>query len=121
MASQCRLRQPFSPYHAHVSPEVVRQLVNLFTSADYFTLFDRYDARASDAPAFESSISFESKSKSVLEDVGAYAGMPEIVRTVEDGIDRLAGPKVWVKEIETHSECWGRLPITTSDLPSLIE
>src|ERR1700683_717730 len=98
MASQCRLRQPFSPYHAHVSPEVVRQLVNLFTSADYFPLFDRYDARASDAPAFETSISFESKSKSVLEDVGVYAGMPEIVRTVEDGIDRLAGPKVWVKE-----------------------
>ena len=108
-------------YHGHVSREAVQQLVELFRSADYFNLFDRYDARASDAPAFTTSISFDDKRKSVFDDVGVYSGMPEIVNKVEDGIDRLAGPRVWAKEIDTHSKCWGAVPVTTSDLPSRID
>lgn len=80
--------------HGHVSAEAVRQLVNLFKIADFFNLFDRY-GRAFDAPHFITSISFDGHSKSVLDDEGYYDGMPEIVRKVEDGIDVLAGQKVW--------------------------
>src|SRR5262249_23547978 len=78
----------------HVSAEAVRQLVNLFKIADFFNLFDRY-GRAYDAPDFITSISFDGKSKSVIDEMGYHHGMPEIVRTLEDGIDLLAGPKVW--------------------------
>ena len=82
-------------YRGHVSAEAVRQLVNLFRIADYFNLFDQYVSRTTDAPAFTTSISFDGESKSVVDYVGVNVGMPEFVRTVEDGIDLLAGPKVW--------------------------
>jgi len=79
----------------HLSAEAIRQLVNLFRIADYFNLDDRYFAIAYDAPVFTTSISFDDKSKSVVDYVGVEVGMPEVVRTVEDGIDLLAGPKIW--------------------------
>ena len=105
-------------YRAHVSPEAVHQLVDLFKRADYFSLSDRYDARASDVPTFITSIAFDHHQKSVLDEMGLYAGMPKIVTTVEDGIDSLAGPKVWAKQVETHSACWAG--VETSDIPSRI-
>lgn len=109
-------------YRGHVSPDAVRQLVDLFKDADYFNLLDRYDARASDAPAFGTSIAFDTSSKSVFDYVGVFVGMPEIVRSVEDGIDRLAGPKIWAKGMDSHVECeHSFLPITTSDVPNKIE
>ena len=77
-----------------MSRAAVRQLVDLFRSADYFNLFDSY-GRAHDAPDFITSISFDGNSKSVVDEMGSFHGMPDIVRTLEDGIDRLAGPKVW--------------------------
>jgi hypothetical protein len=92
-------------YHGRVSHEVVRQLVDLFSSADYFNLFDRY-GRAYDAPSFTTSISFDGNSKSVVDEVGYHAGMPEVVTGVEDGIDRLAGPRVWAKDAEAHRQRW---------------
>ena len=81
--------------YRHVSAEAVRQLVNLFRIADYFNLFDQYFATTSRADIFMTSISFDNESKSVVDYGGLFVGMPEVVRTVEDGIDLLAGPKVW--------------------------
>jgi hypothetical protein len=81
-------------YRGHVSRVVVRQLVDLFRSADYFNLFDRY-GRAYDASDYITSISFDGNSKSVVDESGYHDGIPDIVRTLEDGIDRLAGPKAW--------------------------
>jgi len=80
-----------------VSAEAVRQLVNLFRIADYFNLFDQYVSIFSGAstPAFTTSISFDDESKSLVDYGGIFVGMPEVVRTVEDGIDLLAGPNVW--------------------------
>lgn len=84
-------------YRGHVSAEAVRQLVNLFRIGDYFNLFDQYSSMTSGArtPAFTTSISFDNESKSVVDYGGVFVGMPEVVRTVEDGIDLLGGPKVW--------------------------
>ena len=81
-------------HRGHISPDVVQQLVRLFRSADYFNLFDRY-GRAYDAPDFITSISFDGNSKSVVDEVGSDDGMPDIVRWLENEIDRLAGSKVW--------------------------
>jgi hypothetical protein len=88
-------------YHGRVSHEVVRQLVDLFRSADYFNLFDRY-GRAFDGSDFITSLSFDGYSKSVFDESGLHAGMPDIVSSVEDGIDRLAGPRTWAKEAKAH-------------------
>lgn len=92
-------------YHGRVSHEVVRQLVDLFRSADYFNLFDRY-GKAFDTSDFITSISFDSHSKSVLDEVGYSDGMPEVVSNVEEGIDRLAGPQVWAGEAKTRRQRW---------------
>ena len=105
-------------YQGHVSSEVVHQLVDLFDSADYFNLFDRY-GQAFDGAAYITSITFDDQSNAVVDEIGLHAGMPEIVVTVENGIDRLAGPTVWASQIETHAECWAGAK--TSDLPSRIE
>jgi len=81
-------------YRGHVSQAVVRQLVELFRSADYFNLFDRY-GRAHDGSDYITSISFDDNSKSVVDESGYHDGIPDIVRTLEDEIDRLAGPSTW--------------------------
>jgi|ERR1700722_13823007 hypothetical protein len=92
-------------YHGRVSREVVRQVVDLFRSADYFNLFDKY-GKAYDTSDFITSISFDGHSKTVVDEIGSYDGMPDVVSNVEEGIDRLAGSQVWVKEAETHSQRW---------------
>ena len=99
-------------YRGHVSAEAVRQLVNLFRISDYFNLSDQYEARIHDAPAIMTSISFDDKSKSVLDYVGVEAGMPEVVRTVEDGIDSLAGPKVWQERQKRAAKIRKQIPIS---------
>lgn len=92
-------------YRGRVSPQVVHQLVDMFRSADYFNLFDRY-GNAFDTSNFITSISFDGNSKSVIDDLGVRHGMPEIVSRLEDEIDRLAGPRVWAKEAKAHRERW---------------
>jgi hypothetical protein len=92
-------------YRGRVSPQVVHQLVDLFRSADYFNLFDRY-GNVFDTSKFITSISFDGNSKSVIDDLGVRHGMPEIVSSLEDEIDRLAGSRVWAKEAKAHRQRW---------------
>lgn len=72
------------------------ELVDLFRRADYFSLHDRYVSGVTDNPTYETSISFDGLSKSVLDYVGRSAGMPSTVSEVEDAIDRLSGADKWV-------------------------
>ena len=92
-------------YSGHIPMDTVRQLVNAFKEADYFNLFDRYDVGFTDLPTYITSITFDDKTKSVLDYGGVGAGMPEIVDSLENSIDRLAGPKVWVQGMNSHYEC----------------
>lgn len=92
-------------YRGHVAMDIVRQLVNAFKEADYFNLFDRYEVGFTDLPTYITSITFDDKTKSVLDYGGVGAGMPEVVDSLENSIDRLAGPKVWVQGMNSHYEC----------------
>jgi hypothetical protein len=96
-------------YRGHVSAEAVRQLVNLFRIADYFNLYDRYVPEVVNVNTllFTTSISFDNESKSVVDFAGLDVGMPEVVRTVEDGIELLAGPKVWHERQRRTPKTWG--------------
>ena len=87
-----------------VSTRVSRQLVQMFSAADYFNLFDRYAMSATDLPTYTTSISFDEKSKSVIDYDGLWVGMPEAVMDIEDSVDRLAGPRVWAKETDANGD-----------------
>ena len=106
-------------YHGSVPHDVVQQLADSFMKADYFNLFDRYVLNATDSPTYTTSISFDGKTKSVIDYVGLSIGMPEVVSEIEGTMDRLAGPSVWVKPSEPHERCWHN--IRTLDIPSRVE
>jgi hypothetical protein len=109
-------------YRGRIATEVVRQLVNAFREADYFDLFDRYALNATDLPTYITAISFDDKTKSVLDYAGAKTGMPEVVASLENSIDRLAGPRVWAKGMSSHLECENSsIPRVTADVPNKIE
>jgi hypothetical protein len=76
---------------AKISRESLVKLVDAFRKADYFSLSDRYVSAVTDNPAYETSISFDGVSKSVLDYVGRSVGMPSTISDVEAAIDRLSG------------------------------
>jgi hypothetical protein len=84
-------------FSGHVSHGAVLKLVDLFKTADYFNVFDRYEMRVTDLPTYTTSIAFDNMSKSVIDYDGLWVGMPESVWDIENGLDRIAGPKVWAK------------------------
>jgi len=72
------------------------KLVDTFRQADYFSLASGYASGVTDSPTYVSSISFDGRSKSILDYVGRDAGMPPGVSDVEAAIDRLSGTSKWV-------------------------
>ncbi len=77
--------------------------MQLFKQADYFNTFDRYAMGITDGPTVTTSIAFDDKSKSVVDYSGGFwVGMPESVMDIEDGLDHLAGPKVWAKAADAN-------------------
>jgi len=83
-------------YTAKISHASSVELVDFFRRANYFSLSDRYVSGVTDNPAYETSISFDGVSKSVLDYVGQSVGMPATVSDVEAAIDRLSGASKWV-------------------------
>ena len=81
---------------AKISRAALVELVDAFRKADYFSLSDRYVSGVTDNPVYETSISFDGVSKSVLDYVGRSVGMPSSVSDVEAAIDRLSGADKWV-------------------------
>lgn len=81
---------------AKISHASLVELVDFFRRANYFSLRDRYVSGITDNPAYETSISFDGVSKSVLDYVGQSVGMPSTVSDVEAAIDRLSGASKWV-------------------------
>jgi hypothetical protein len=82
---------------SRISMDAVRELVNLFRQADYFSLRDDYSASVTDNPTFITSISFDGKTKKVRNYVGWEIGIPQAVTNIEEAIDRLAGTSKWIK------------------------
>jgi Domain of unknown function (DUF6438) len=94
----------------HVSHDVVLKLFDLFKKADYFNAFDRYEMRVTDTPTYTTSIAFDNMSKSVIDYDGLWVGMPDGVWDIEDGLDRIAGPKVWAKTGSENGDVNYRCP-----------
>jgi hypothetical protein len=80
-----------------ISMDDVRELVNLFRAADYYSLRDDYFGASGGPPTYTTSISIDGQTKKVEEVVGLIMGMPKSVIDLEDAIDRIAGTAKWIK------------------------
>lgn len=81
---------------AKISRATLVELVDFFRKANYFSLRDRYVSSISDNPVYETSITFDAVSKSVLDYVGQNVGMPSTVSDLEAAIDRISGTSKWI-------------------------
>jgi hypothetical protein len=108
-------------WKGEVPLESVRQLVDQFRAADYFSLFAEYEFPVTDNPAYMTSIQFDDKEMSVRDYVGEDAGMPFAVHELEDAIDRIAGPEHWTVRSIIPPEldgCDASIPIEKPTLPT---
>ena len=83
-------------HKASISPEAVNQLLDMFRDADFFSLDDAYRSLVTDNPAYCTSITLGSKSKSVYDYVGREDGMPASVEMLEKAIDDTADSARWI-------------------------
>lgn len=82
-------------HHSRISKQAVLDLVASFRRADYFSLLDHYVYQIADSQRIATSIEFDGQKKSVLDYVGTWCGLPEVVKQLEDSIDELAGTEKW--------------------------
>ena len=73
------------------------KLVEAFHKADYFSLPSGYASGVTDYPTIVTSISFDGRSKSVLDYLGRDVKMPPSVSEVEAAIDRLSRSSKWIR------------------------
>ena len=82
-------------HRASVPIENVRDLVNKFREADYYSLQDEYVSPVLDHPTYETSIEIDGKFKRVKDYIGLSVGMPFVVSELEDAIDHFTGAEQW--------------------------
>ena len=83
--------------HAKTSAEAVRDLYARFKKADFYWLYNEYAAPVTDLPSYHTSISFDGRTKQVMDYGGSAIGMPIDVRDLENQIDSVAGTEKWVR------------------------
>ncbi len=78
-----------------IPQESVRELLNIFKEADYYSLGNEYVWGTTDLPTYISSIEIDGRSKEVKDYAGKFIGMPMSVSDLEASIDRLSDVKRW--------------------------
>lgn len=79
-----------------VSKADVAKLLQKFKAADFFSLKDEYSSAVTDNPTYILSIYTGNGRKTVVDYVGEKAGMPPVVTSLQDAIDKLAGTDRWI-------------------------
>lgn len=74
----------------------VARLVARFDAIRFESLRDEYRAEVTDLPTYTLTFERNGRRKSVLDYGGAFTGMPEAVRDLQDEVDRVAGTARWV-------------------------
>lgn len=85
---------------AQVDPAELAQLSSLIERANFFSLRDEYRAHISDIPSHTVTVQQGGRTKRVLDYGGTSAGMPAIVREIQDEIDRVANTQQWTARRE---------------------
>jgi len=88
----------FTGHHRGSIPQGnVLELLNIFRTADYFSLDDEYRMSVTDNPTYITSIQVDGKRKQVTDYVGLEIGMPQAVSDLENEIDRLSEAARWIR------------------------
>jgi ankyrin repeat protein len=80
-----------------VDPEGVRRLAARFIAADFYSMDDSYMASVTDKPGYELSLSINGNTKQVQDYVGAWVGMPAVIKELEDAVDAFARTQRWIE------------------------
>jgi hypothetical protein len=93
----------------HVGPDVIAAIDQLFHDAHYFELADAYTHEdATDSPTVTTSYRDGGRVKTIPHYYGDMHA-PEVLATVEDGLDRLVHVEQWIgtdKERELNADKW---------------
>ncbi len=79
-----------------VDPSAVRVLYDQFRTSDFMSLDDRYVADITDNPTYTLTLETVGMRKTVVDYVGAKAGMPDSVTALQDAVDRVANTDQWI-------------------------
>lgn len=78
---------------SEIPQQDVKELVDQFYAANFFSLRDRYEAQITDLPSQTTSITIDRMTKTVYR----YGFEPERLVMLEDEIDKVAGTEKWIK------------------------
>ncbi len=74
----------------------MRQLLERFRNANFFSLKNEYRAGVTDNPTYCLELVVGSKKKIITDDVGEWVGMPAAVTELEEAVDQTADSARWV-------------------------
>lgn len=80
-----------------VDPIAVRELAKKFIAADFYSMNDEYQAGVTDCPTYVLSLSIDGHAKKVLDYVGSWVGMPQVISNLEEEVDAFARTERWVE------------------------
>lgn len=75
----------------------VRELAKKFVAGDFYSLEDEYQAGVTDNPTYVLSIEIGGQKKRVIDYVGSWVGMPQVISDLEDQVDTFARADRWIK------------------------
>jgi len=81
----------------HIPPQKVLALYEKFRKAEFYRLYDVYASGATDLPEYSLEISFDGQHRKVIDYGGVAVGMPQVVRDLENEIDKAAGTGRWIR------------------------
>ena len=79
-----------------VDPGAVRDLAKKFVDADFYSMRGEYRASVTDNPTYVLSIAIDGHKKQVVDYVGSWEGMPQVISQLEDDVDALAHTERWI-------------------------
>ncbi|HWB32740.1 MAG TPA: ankyrin repeat domain-containing protein [Acidobacteriaceae bacterium] len=79
-----------------VDPSQVRDFAKEFVAADFYSMDPGYQAMVTDCPTYILSISIDGKEKRIVDYMGTWIGMPEIIKDLENKTDEVAQTSRWI-------------------------
>jgi hypothetical protein len=82
-------------------------LLERFRGARFYALLDEYTTGGADLPTYRLTIDIDGQRASVADYDGIRAGMPLVVRDLQDEVDRIANSEQWTgREASTSTVYW---------------
>lgn len=87
-------------HKATADPSAVRELAKTFIADDFYSMDPMYRANVTDCPTYVLTISVDGRTQRVVDYMGTWVGMPEVISDLEDEVDSFAQTKRWIDGTE---------------------